>query len=271
MVMPTLDASEVATLLHEFGQRTAFKGGNPYRARAYTRAAENLLAVPEPLDILVAQNRLREIPGVGSAIADIVTRLYRTGSHPALEAMRKEIPAGALELLSVPGLKPEKALRLHQELGIASLDQLEQAAKEDRIRPVKGLGSALQKKVLQGIQIRREGAGRRHIHRAGALLKSAAEQLRRSPAGFSRLTPAALNLSFIPPELREGRGEIEQSLKGKLPHSSEMKTSAALFMRTRIDRTVPALWKSWLKRYARGDTRIWALPITRAPRITPAD
>src|SRR4029079_14115484 len=154
--MPTVDVSEVARLLLEFGQRTAFKGGSPYRARAYTRAAENLLAVPETLETLISENRLRDIPGVGAAIADIVTKLYETGGHPALDAMRKEIPAGALELLAVPGLRPEKALKLHRELGISSLRELEAAAKADRLRGVKGLGAALQKKILQGLEIRRE-------------------------------------------------------------------------------------------------------------------
>jgi DNA polymerase/3'-5' exonuclease PolX len=81
VAMPALAVSEVAKLLHEFGQRTAFRGGNPYRARAYTRAAENLLALTEPLEDIVAQNRLREIPGVGDAIADIVAKLHRTGRH----------------------------------------------------------------------------------------------------------------------------------------------------------------------------------------------
>ena len=73
------DAS-VPKLLHEFGQRTALRGGNPYRARAYTRAAENLTALTEPLANLVAHNRLKEIPGVGNAIADIITKLHKTGA-----------------------------------------------------------------------------------------------------------------------------------------------------------------------------------------------
>ena len=51
--MSTLGASEVAKLFHEFGQQTAFRGGNPYRARAYTRAAENLLTLMEPLKTLL--------------------------------------------------------------------------------------------------------------------------------------------------------------------------------------------------------------------------
>src|SRR5205085_5894852 len=136
--MPAIPAPEVAKLLHEFGQRTAFRGGNPYRARAYTRAAENLMALTAPLEDLVAQDRLREIPGVGDAIADIVTKLHETGDHPSLKAMRKEIPAGALEMLSIPGLRPDKVLKIYKELGISSLDELETADKQDRLKPVKG-------------------------------------------------------------------------------------------------------------------------------------
>jgi DNA polymerase (family X) len=309
--MAGLETSEIARLLHEFGQRTAFRGGTPYRARAYMRAAENLLAVPEPLEVLIAQDRLKEIPGVGNAIADIITKLHQNGGHPALEAMRKEVPAGALKLLEVPGLRPEKALKLHRELGISSLEELETAAQADRLRPVKGLGAALQKKILQGIAIKREAQGRKHIHRADKLLRAAAGQLRRLRT-LSRITPAgdfrrgcelvldlsivaqvlggkapaviqrggpalavhladethfgaallmatgseehikglrafakrrgmtlgenglrkegrlvagaseediykALGLCFIPPELREGRGELEKALDGELP------------------------------------------------------
>src|SRR3954471_19951716 len=188
--MPLLAAAEVALLLREFGQRTALRGGNPYRAKAYTRAAENLVALAEPLEDVVAQDRLKELPGVGDAIADIIIKLHKTGKHPSLEAMRKEIPAGALEMLAVPGLRPDKVLKLHKELGISSLDALEQAAKEDRLKPVKGLGAALQGKILQGIEIRRKGEGQRHLHRAAMLLDTAAQQLRRSKLDITQILPA---------------------------------------------------------------------------------
>jgi DNA polymerase (family 10) len=178
--MPALAAPEVARLLHEFGQRTALRGGNPYRAKAYTRAAENLIALTEPLKDVVAQNRLKEIPGVGDAIADIVTKLHQKGGHPALDRMRKEIPAKALEIMNIPGLRPDKVLKLYKELGISSIEELEKAAKEDRLKPVKGLGPALQRKILQGIEIRRHGEGRRHLHRAAKVMESAKEQLSRS-------------------------------------------------------------------------------------------
>jgi DNA polymerase (family 10) len=122
--MASLDASIVERLLREYGQRTALRGGNPYRAKAYARAADSLAALAVPLDMLISEDRLKETPGVGEAIADIITQLQKTGTHPALEKLRKEIPEGVLEMLSVPGLRPEKALRLDKDLGITSLAEL---------------------------------------------------------------------------------------------------------------------------------------------------
>ena len=78
-----------------------------------------------------------------------------------------------MELFALPGLRPEKILKLHQELGINSLAELEAAAKEDRIRPVKGLGAALQTKILQNLSIARSGETQLHLHKAAALLEHA--------------------------------------------------------------------------------------------------
>ena len=307
--MPPLDARGVATLLREYAQRTALRGGNPYRAKAYSRAADSLAALAVPLNVLVAEDRLTEIPGVGDAIADIITKVQKTGSHPSLEKLRKEIPAGVLEMLAVPGLRSEKVLRLYKDLGIASLAELEAAAKDDRIKKAKGLGAALQTKILQNLAIAKSGEGRLHLHRAAALLEHARDSIRNARPELKRATfagdfrrgcelvgdlvivaeaakpdktstpPAdglqirvsdrkhfgaallfatgsathieqlqalaaekrmrfepdglhkgrtliaseeaeiyrALGLPFIDPELREGRGEIETALKGKLP------------------------------------------------------
>src|SRR5439155_24017127 len=89
---------------------------------------ESLVGLTTPLAKLIAQDRLREIPGVREAIADIIKKLHRTGTHPALEVMRQEVPAGVLEMMSVPGLRPEQVLKLHQKLGLSSFAELEEAA-----------------------------------------------------------------------------------------------------------------------------------------------
>ncbi|RXT42949.1 DNA polymerase/3'-5' exonuclease PolX [Bradyrhizobium betae] len=188
--MSSLDTRTVAKLLREYAQRTALRGGNPYRAKAYSKAADSLTALAVPLDVLVAEDQLTEIPGVGEAIADIITKLHKTGTHPSLEKLRKEIPEGVLEMLSVPGLRPEKVLRLYKDLGVGSLAELEAAAKDDRIKKAKGLGAALQTKILQNLAIAKSGEGRLHLHRAAVLLAHAKDSIRKSQPELKRVTIA---------------------------------------------------------------------------------
>lgn len=188
--MPKADARIVANLLREYARRTALRGGNPYRAKAYSRAADSLAGLAEPLERLIEEGRLTELPGVGLAIADIITKLHHTGTHPSLEKLREEIPAGVLEMLSVPGLRPEKVLRLYRDLGIASLADLEAAAKADRIKKAKGLGAALQTKILQNLAIARSGEGLLHIHRASTLLLHAKATLERTRPELKNVTIA---------------------------------------------------------------------------------
>jgi DNA polymerase (family 10) len=188
--MVKLEAPEVAGLLKELGQRTMLAGGNPYRAKAYLKAAESLGALPLPLAVLVSSDGLRQIPGVGEAIADIIKKLHLTGSHPALEKMRLEIPTGVLEMLTIPGLRPDRVLKLYKGLGLSSLDELEAAAKADQIKGVKGLSPALQRKILQGLEVKRNTQGARHIHRAAALLDAAQKTLARSDSKLTNITPA---------------------------------------------------------------------------------
>ncbi|MCK1745153.1 DNA polymerase/3'-5' exonuclease PolX [Bradyrhizobium sp. 139] len=188
--MTSVDVRTVASLLREYAQRTALRGGNPYRAKAYSKAADSLTALAVPLDVLVAEDQLTEIPGVGEAIADIITKLHKTGTHPSLEKLRKEIPEGVLEMLSVPGLRPEKVLRLYKDLGVGSLADLEAAAKDDRIKKAKGLGAALQTKILQNLAIAKSGEGRLHLHRAAVLLAHAKDSIRKSQPELKRVTIA---------------------------------------------------------------------------------
>jgi DNA polymerase (family 10) len=188
--MAALDASAIAKLLVELGRRTALAGDNYFRAKAYQRAADSLSASVEPLDRVIAENRLRELPGIGETIADIVTSLHRGGTHSLLEKLRRDVPEGVLDMLSIPGLKPDKIKIIHNELGITDLAALEAAAREDRLRPVKGLGAALQRRVLEGLKLREHSLGARHLHRADELAVAATETLKRTLPGVIRIVTA---------------------------------------------------------------------------------
>src|SRR3954468_5855688 len=104
--------------------------------------------------------------------------------------MRRKVPEGVLDMLSIPGLRPEKVLKLHKELGVATLVELEAAAKQDRIKGVKGLGAALQRKILQGLAIRRDTQGARHVHRAEELIANATKSLKRSGLVITKIVAA---------------------------------------------------------------------------------
>lgn len=155
------------------------RGGNQYRGRAYIRAAASLRTLIEPLHSVIARGAVRDIPGVGEAIANVVTALHETGTHPLLETLRSDAPAGVLELLRVPGLAPDQVMALHRELGIASLDELEAAARSGQLAGSRTFGEAMQRKVLQGIAALGHAAGRRHIHAAAEILADAGQSLRR--------------------------------------------------------------------------------------------
>jgi DNA polymerase (family X) len=185
--MAKTDTQTVVRLLREYAHRASLRGGNPYRAKAYATAANSLAALSQPLDRIIAAGTLTDIPGIGDAIADIVTKLHETGSHPSLEKLRGEVPEGVLELFAVPGLRPDKILKLYQELGISSLADLEAAAKEDRIRPVKGLGASLQTKILQNLAIAHSGQTQLHLHKAAALLEHAVGSVKRDHPEYSRV------------------------------------------------------------------------------------
>ena len=89
-----------------------------------------------------------------------------------------------------PVLRPDKVLKLYQELGVSSVAELWEAAREGRLQKIKGLGASLQTRILRGVEIQREAQGRRHMHRAAELLKAAEKHLREARPDIIYVTAA---------------------------------------------------------------------------------
>lgn len=145
-----MDNAEVAAVLYEIAdlldlQDVAFK------PVAYRRAARSIESLDEEISKLVEEGRLREIPGVGEAIADKIEELVRTGRLGYLDRLRLEVPSGLVEMLRVPDVGPKTARALHSELGISSLQELKEAVEAHRVRGLKGFGEKTEEKILQGI------------------------------------------------------------------------------------------------------------------------
>jgi DNA polymerase (family 10) len=204
---------EVANLLDEIGQRLLLAGENAYRARAYSRAAESLRLLAEPLSRVVAQDRLLDIAGVGAAIAGVIRDLHVRGSTSRLDELRKAVPASVLDMLAIPGLRPQKILALHGA-GVSSIEALEAAARSHQLDHMKGFGPAFAAQALSAIDLMRRAAGQMHRHTAQQRTDRLATALARAHPELSRLTPAGDlrrgaelvgDLSFVA-EVTTGRG-----------------------------------------------------------------
>ena len=147
---------EVAQLLQETADLIELTGGNPYRARAFSRAARSLQDLEEP-----AANRLREgtlvdASGIGDGMADHIGDIVHGGSFALRDELLNAVPPGLMDVLQVNGLGTKRTRRLWMELEVSSLDELEQAAHEDRIMSLDGFGAKTQQNILENVrQLRR--------------------------------------------------------------------------------------------------------------------
>lgn len=164
-----LDRKQVAAVLDQIGTLLELKGENPFKARAYAMAARTLEALGEDLAVLIREERLGDLKGIGAALAEKIATLATTGSLPYYEDLKREIPAGLLEMIQIPGLGPKRARALHDRLGIESVEELEYACRQDRLSEAAGFGPRSQKKILQGIAFLRRQVGYGLLSEATAL------------------------------------------------------------------------------------------------------
>ncbi|HLX62109.1 MAG TPA: PHP domain-containing protein [Planctomycetota bacterium] len=188
-VLP-LPLHSVAALLDEIGKRMELVGESPFKIRAYYVAAENLVLITTPLEELIAKGKLKEIPGVGEAIAEKIIKLHKTGTHPTLEFLREQFPAGVLDLLKIPGLGPKKAAALYQSLKISSLAELESACRDGLLAKEKGFGAKFQDKILEGLAFERKNVGLLRIDAAHDRARAACEALKSRVPSFKEVLAA---------------------------------------------------------------------------------
>src|SRR5579863_1306536 len=145
-----MDKSQVAGALESIAHLLELKDENPFKVRAYLAAARAIEGLTADLGTLVDEHKLLEIPGIGKALEEKITQLVKTGKMDYLEELRREVPAGLLEMLSIPSFGPKKARAVWKKLGITSLAELRTACQENRIAGLKGFGEKTQKKILEG-------------------------------------------------------------------------------------------------------------------------
>ncbi|MFW5719356.1 MAG: helix-hairpin-helix domain-containing protein, partial [Halanaerobium sp.] len=142
---------EIAKIISEFADLLAIKGANDFKIRAYSNAARKIESLGENIAELAQEDKLKEINGIGSGIAESIREILEYGIIEEMEAIKQELPAGVLEMTNIPGLGPKTAHKFYYELGIDKLNSLQQALENGEVRKLKGFGKKSEEKLLHSL------------------------------------------------------------------------------------------------------------------------
>ncbi len=165
------------------------KGEIIYKTLAYRKAAESLTSLGRDVNEVWKEGKLQDIPGVGRAISEKIDELLRTGRLEFLEKLKGEVPASLADWLQVPGLGPKKVALIWKELGITTMSELEQAAREGKLRALPGMGEKSEAQVLVGIESLSRRSGRIPLGHAFPLAQGIIAALKKVP-GVTAAEPA---------------------------------------------------------------------------------
>jgi DNA polymerase (family 10) len=168
---------QIAKIFSEISELLELKGENVFRIRAYRRAAQNMDGLSKDVSTL-SQEELESIPGIGKDLAGKIHEFLETGKIAKHEELKREIPEGVLQLLTVPGLGPKKAKMLFEKLKVKSVDELEAAIRKGKLGGLPGIQKKTEENILKGIELIKRGAERRPLGRALPLAEDIVRRIR---------------------------------------------------------------------------------------------
>jgi len=179
--------AELADQLDLLADLSEILGEDSFRVIAYRRAATRIRESPSPIAQLALDGHAKDLPGIGKTIEQKVVEVVNEGEIVALRRRRDRVPSGVVEFLRLPGVGPKTAARIWTQLGITTLDGLEAAASEGRLRELTGMGARSEEKILKAIEA---GAGEkkepRHLlGRALLAVRRVVAELEAHPAAIA--------------------------------------------------------------------------------------
>ncbi|NUP11886.1 MAG: DNA polymerase/3'-5' exonuclease PolX, partial [Polyangiaceae bacterium] len=153
--MEEMSREQVAAVLREISRYVWVSDPRSFRARSYEQAA---LAIESTaiFEELLRAGRLTELPGIGESIAGVIEEIHRTGESRLLERLRAEVPRGVVEIAAIRGIDAARARKLHDALGVESIEALEEACRDGRIEAIKGYGPRTARGLLKKIAEHRQ-------------------------------------------------------------------------------------------------------------------
>ena len=196
---------QVAEILQRIADMLEIKGEVVYKALAYRKAAQSILDLGRDIGEVWAEGQLRQIPGVGEALAKKLDELLRTGHLQYYEDLQEEVPPGVLSLLAIPDVGPKTARLLWQRLGAMSVADVERAAEAGKLRELPGLGARSEERILEGIRALNRRTGRVSLsvalpaamHLVGLLRQVPGVQVASAAGSLRRMKPTIGDLDLL--------------------------------------------------------------------------
>ncbi|MGV3527014.1 MAG: DNA polymerase/3'-5' exonuclease PolX [Candidatus Sericytochromatia bacterium] len=183
-----MNKTHILERLDEMALLLELDGANPFKVRAYTNGVRALESLDSDLASLIESGKLDTVKGIGKGLAAHITTLWRDEADAEYADLRARIPDGLLEMLQISGLGPKKVKAIYDQLGIATLGELEYACQENRLVSMKGFGAKTQDNVLKGLELLKSRQGQFLYPFALAQAERLLAQLR----GDTRLAQVAL-------------------------------------------------------------------------------
>ena len=150
--MPVQNA-EIAAMFDQAAELLEIEGENPFRVRAYRRAARTIDSLPQSVTSLLSAGRdLSELPGIGKDLAHKIADIAESGHFDLLDSLKKKLPGQLGEIAALPGLGPKRVKLLHDELKVRTMADLRRAIAAGRLRGIKGFGPTIEKKILAALE-----------------------------------------------------------------------------------------------------------------------
>jgi DNA polymerase (family 10) len=167
---------EVGALLQEYSDLIAITGGDAFKARAYEKAARAVGGHHADIATLDLKG-LQQIPNVGKSVAEKIAEFLHTGQIGVVEELRATIPPGVRQMMAIATLGPKRAMMLHRDLKISSVEELTDAIHEGKLRDLKGFGEKTEQNILHGIELLQQSGERVHLDVATDLAEEIVAEL----------------------------------------------------------------------------------------------
>jgi DNA polymerase (family 10) len=216
---------EIADLFAKMAELLEFKGENPFKIRAYSRAARIIGDLTHDIEEVAQSGELKNIPGIGEGMAEKIIEYLKTGRVSKFEETKKGIPDELIAIMDIPGMGPKTLSMLHKEKGISSLTELEKALEEGSLVELPGMGDKKVENIKRGIQLLKQSRGRMNLGVAFPVARRLVEVLR------ERVGSRKIEWAGSLRRMRENIGDIDilaagsnrKKIIGEFTHLPEVK------------------------------------------------